>query len=116
MASPSSRAEEEASREALRRGRHSHHPGRPRPGGGPPAPPGIAAATCPGPAANMVCGLLCAVADLRSTFAASMRSAGVPCRSPLVSFLNAYITLTARLHRNCPFIASIAASDASDES
>jgi hypothetical protein len=64
----------------------------------------------------MVCGLLCAVADLRSTFAASMRSAGVPCRSPLVSFLNAYITLTARLHRNCPFIASIAASDASNES
>ena len=86
------------------------------PGGGAPGPPGIAAAACPGPAANMVCGLFCAVADLRSTFAASMRSAGVPCRSPLVSFLKAYITLTARLQRNCPFIASIAASDASNES
>ena len=36
-----------------------------------------------------------------------------PWRSPFVSFLNAYDTLIARLHRCCPFIASIAESLAS---
>eukprot|EP00982_Pelagococcus_subviridis_P004318 29123-Pelagococcus_subviridis.AAC.1 len=62
----------------------------------------------------MVCGRC--VATLRSMFAASMRSAGVPCRSPRVSFLYANVTDIGRLHKNCPFIASIAASAASNES
>lgn len=44
---------------------------------------------------------------------ASNRSAADPCRSPLESFLNAYDTEIGRLHKYCPFIASIAASDAS---
>ena len=40
-------------------------------------------------------------------------SAGVPCLSPLESFLYAYITLTGLLDKNWPFIASMAASEAS---
>lgn len=44
------------------------------------------------------------------------RSAGVPWRSPLVSFLKAYVTEMGRPPRYCPFIASIAASDASKSS
>ena len=36
-----------------------------------------------------------------------------PCRSPLESFLNAYDIVIARLHRYWPFMASIAASEAS---
>lgn len=43
--------------------------------------------------------------------AARRRSAGVPCRSPLPSFLNAYWTAIALFMRYCPFIASTAASD-----
>ena len=39
--------------------------------------------------------------------------AAEPCLSPLASFLKAYDTLIGRLHRCCPFIASIAASAAS---
>ena len=63
-----------------------------------------------GPAANSVCGLP------RTSFAAlaaSSRSAGVPWRSPRESFLYAYVTEMGRLHRNWPFMASMAASDAS---
>lgn len=45
--------------------------------------------------------------------AANKRSAAEPCRSPFESFLNAYDTVIGRLQRYCPFIASIAASDAS---
>ena len=37
----------------------------------------------------------------------------VPCRSPRPSFLSAYVTEMARLHKYWPFIASMAASDAS---
>ena len=36
-----------------------------------------------------------------------------PCLSPFESFLNAYEIVIALLHKYCPFIASIAASDAS---
>ena len=36
-----------------------------------------------------------------------------PCLSPLESFLNAYEIVIARLHKYCPFIASMAASEAS---
>ena len=36
-----------------------------------------------------------------------------PCLSPFESFLNAYEIVIARLHKYCPFIASIAASEAS---
>lgn len=43
--------------------------------------------------------------------AASKRSAGVPCRSPLPSFLKAYCTVIALFIRNWPFIDSIAASE-----
>lgn len=42
-----------------------------------------------------------------------MRSAAEPCLSPLESFLKAYDTVMALLHRCWPFIASIAASLAS---
>ncbi|KAF1765171.1 hypothetical protein GCK72_005123 [Caenorhabditis remanei] len=42
-------------------------------------------------------------------------SAAVPCRSPFESLLNAYETVIARLHKNCPFIASNAVSEASKE-
>jgi hypothetical protein len=42
-----------------------------------------------------------------------MRSASVPCRSPLPSFLNAYWQVIGLFMRNCPFIDSSAASDAS---
>lgn len=45
--------------------------------------------------------------------AANKRSAAEPWRSPLESFLNAYDTVIGRLHKYWPFIASIAASDAS---
>ena len=62
-------------------------PGGPAPGGAP-----------AGPAANMVCGL-CVVVFF-SMFAASNRSAGVPCLSPFVSFLYAYVTEIGRLHKN----------------
>lgn len=62
----------------------------------------------------MVCGR-CAV-DFFSMFAANILSAGVPCLSPRVSFLYANVTEMGRLHRNCPFIASMAASAASNES
>lgn len=42
---------------------------------------------------------------------ARRRSEALPCRSPLTpSFLYAYEQWTGRLHRNCPFMASIAAS------
>ncbi len=70
---------------------------------------------CLGPVANSVLGRLCE-AMLARCCAASKRSAGVPCRSPLVSFLNAYPTEMARLQRNCPFMASMAASLASKQS
>ena len=39
--------------------------------------------------------------------------AAEPCLSPLASFLNAYEIVIGRLHKYCPFIASIAASEAS---
>ncbi len=64
------------------------------------------------PVANVVCGRM----DLWGFCAASMRSAGVPCRSPLVSFFSAYETEMGLLHRNCPFMVSMAASLASNES
>lgn len=51
----------------------------------------------------------------RGFCAANMRSAAVPCLSPLASFLKAYETEIARLHKNCPFIASMAISDASND-
>ncbi len=44
-------------------------------------------------------------------WAANRRSAGVPWRSPLPSFLKAYCTVMALFMRNCPFIDSIAASE-----
>lgn len=44
------------------------------------------------------------------TWAASSRSAGVPWRSPLLSFLKAYERERGRFMRYCPFIASSAAS------
>lgn len=52
---------------------------------------------CLGAVANSVLGLLCddSMAFLRS---ASWRSAGVPCRSPLLSFLYAYDTVMALQH------------------
>ena len=46
-------------------------------------------------------------------WAAKSLSAADPCRSPLESFLNAYEIVIGLLHRYCPFIASMAASDAS---
>lgn len=50
-------------------------------------------------------------------FAASSLSAALPCRSDFdPSFLKAYATAMLRLEKNWPFIASIAASDASNES
>lgn len=58
----------------------------------------------------------CGKALFLRAWAASNRSAGVPCRSPLPSFLNAYETVTGLFMRNWPFIDSIAASDASNES
>ena len=45
--------------------------------------------------------------------AARSLSAAEPCLSPLLSFLNAYEIAIALLQRYCPFIASIAASEAS---
>lgn len=42
-------------------------------------------------------------------------SAADPCLSPLTSFLKAYDTDIGRLHRYWLFIASIAASDASND-
>merc|ERR1719240_1049214 len=48
--------------------------------------------------------------------AAINRSAAEPCLSPLVSFLYAYETLIGLLHKNCPFIADKALSEASKES
>lgn len=47
---------------------------------------------------------------------ASATAIGEGCSLPLVSFLKAYDTEMARLHRNCPFMASMAASDASKQS
>ena len=47
---------------------------------------------CAGPVANSVCGRDAAAALVRCC-SASRRSAGVPCRSPLVSFLKAYETV-----------------------
>jgi len=49
-------------------------------------------------------------------WAASMRSFADPCRSPFESFLNANATEMARLARNCPFMASMALSAASNVS
>ena len=46
-------------------------------------------------------------------WAARRRSAEVPCRSPLPSFLNAYCTVMALFIKNWPFIDSMAPSDAS---
>ena len=66
-----------------------------------------------GAVANMVWGRCLEAAGL---LAASSLSAGVPCLSPLVSFLYAYDTVMARLHRYWPFIASMAASEPSNES
>mmetsp|Transcript_7330 Transcript_7330/g.25829 ORF Transcript_7330/g.25829 Transcript_7330/m.25829 type:complete len:255 (-) Transcript_7330:372-1136(-) len=81
-------------------------PGGPAGGGGLGGPP-------TGPAANMVCGLwLCPLLVV----AAIILSAALPCLSPLESFLYANVTLTGLLHRNCPSIASMAASAASNES
>ena len=48
--------------------------------------------------------------------AARRRSAAEPWRSPFESFLIAYVQLIGALQRNCPFIASIAASDDSNVS
>jgi len=39
--------------------------------------------------------------------------AAEPCLSPLASFLNANDTVIGRLHKYCPFMASMAASAAS---
>ena len=44
-----------------------------------------------GPAAKRVCGRLAAAWRERCS-SASSRSAGVPCRTLLLSFLNAYVT------------------------
>ena len=71
-------------------------PGGPGGPGGPPTPVFV----CPGPDANKVCGRFMAVTLRRVWFAASILSAGVPCLSPFASFLYAYSTETARLHRN----------------
>lgn len=63
-----------------------------------------------GASANSWCGR--SACD-RGFCAASKRSAAEPCRSPFESFLNAYDTDMGLLQRYCPFIASIAASEAS---
>ena len=83
------------------------------PGGGAATAWGGASActTAPGACAKCVCGRLPPFCSLRA--AASNLSAGVPCRSPRDSFLNAYDTLMARPARYCPSIASMAASLAS---
>lgn len=83
------------------------------PGGKPACGPGCG--TCRGAVANMVWGRF-SFAWFARCWAAKRRSAGVPCRSPLVSFLKAYPTAMERLHRYCPFIASMAESDASKQS
>lgn len=49
----------------------------------------------------------------RGFWAASSLSAAEPCLSPLESFLKAYEMEMFRLHRYWPFMASMAASEAS---
>lgn len=61
-----------------------------------------------GPEENFMLGL-----NRLGLLAASMRSASEPWRSPLEFFLNAYCTVIDLLHKNCPFMHSIARSAAS---
>jgi len=79
-------------------------PGGGAPGGGAPAPP-----PPPGSAAKNWLGRALPEERL-GLLAARSRSAAEPCRSPFESFLIAYVTEIGRLHRNWPFMASIAAS------
>merc|ERR1719150_3650928 len=84
--------------------------GMAEPGGGTGATPPIVGSGVGGASANSWWGRS---AWDSGFWAASSRSAADPCRSPLESFLNAYEMEMALLHKYWPFIASIAASEAS---
>ena len=73
---------------------------------------GIGGGASGGASANNWWGLS---AWLNGFWAASNRSAALPCLSPFASRLNAYDTEIGLLHKYWPFIASILASDASND-